>query len=187
MPTLPVPDDRKPYPHPTLPDVCVVPLTKGRVALIDAADAARVGLFVWAWDPHPTARKNGLALRKSYPSKRAVLLHRYVLDATARKDCVNHGSDDTLDCRRSNLRRFTRGHNAMNVRKQRGRSSVYKGVSWVRKQCVWAAHIRVDGKLRSLGRFQVEATAAEAYDREAAKHFGQFARLNFPGGTLEAA
>ena len=44
------------------------------------------------------------------------------------------------------------------------------------------AHIKIDQKQKSLGRFHDEIAAAEAYDKAAHDAWGEHARLNFPTG-----
>ncbi len=44
-------------------------------------------------------------------------------------------------------------------------TSKFRGVSWNARDKKWMARIRVDGKLRGLGRFAVEEDAAKAFDR----------------------
>jgi hypothetical protein len=47
-------------------------------------------------------------------------------------------------------------------------------------QWKWHAQIMVSYKRIHLGLFEVKEDAARAYDRAAIKHFGPFAKLNFP-------
>ena len=47
----------------------------------------------------------------------------------------------------------------------------------------WYACIKIDKRSIHLGSFGKEEKAAERYDKEAKKHFGEFARLNFPDIT----
>jgi hypothetical protein len=44
----------------------------------------------------------------------------------------------------------------------------------------WQAQLETEGKYYYLGIFDVKEQAALAYDREASKRFGEFAKLNFP-------
>lgn len=110
------------------------------------------------------------------------LLHRVILGLTNPKIEGDHRSGDGLDNRRQNLRRATRVQNCRNGKRRRNGTSIYRGVSWDSERRQWTASIRrKDRKGReSLGRFAGEVAAARAYDKEAGKRYGEFARLNFP-------
>jgi len=91
---------------------------------------------------------------------------------------VDHINGNTLDCRRLNLRLCTHKQNLANQKKQSGRSSQFKGVSFSKSRGKWEAYIKTDGKKKHLGRFDTEEAAAYAYDLEAFRLFGWFAKLN---------
>jgi hypothetical protein len=59
------------------------------------------------------------------------------------------------------------------------KSSKYRGVSWHKRGSKWQASIRHNGKIHSLGSFEVEEEAARAYDRAAKVHKRKKAQLNF--------
>ena len=44
----------------------------------------------------------------------------------------------------------------------------------------WRARLGVGGKRLHLGTFETATEAAIAYDLAAVKHYGEFARVNFP-------
>lgn len=64
-----------------------------------------------------------------------------------------------------------------------GKTSKYLGVTWLPSRKQWQAQIRVDLKIKFLGRFpgtrHGEKLAAIAYDRAAVKYRGRMACLNF--------
>ena len=64
----------------------------------------------------------------------------------------------------------------------KGRASFVddEGVYWQNIYQKWCAQIRVNGKRKTIGRFEAEVEAAHAYDMAALEFFGDFARLNFP-------
>lgn len=97
---------------------------------------------------------------------------------------IDHINGDKLDNRRINLRLATRTENEANKRKRRshkGRATTsrYKGVSInPDRRKKYRAHITNEKKTRFIGSFLTEREAAEAYNREAIKEFGNFALLN---------
>ena len=92
---------------------------------------------------------------------------------------VDHINGEPLDNRVANLQIVTNQHNQQKQRSQlRITSSDYKGVSRHKETGKWEARIRVDGKLKYLGLYELEIQAAQAYDFAAQKFFGRFANIN---------
>lgn len=125
---------------------------------------------------------NGLIAVVKGKQQRA-LLHRLLL-GLGKDDPrqADHRDRDGLNNSRENLRIATRHQNARNRRKpSHGETSRYKGVHWRvawRDKSVWVATIMVLGKNAHLGCFLTEREAAEAYNRAATLHHGEFASLN---------
>lgn len=154
-----------------------IPLTKGKVALVDEADSARVlGFGKWS------AQYSGYGtLWYAVSSKLGrTYLHRFVL-GVPRGTVVDHISGDGLDCRRANLRIASLSQNNANRDKPSTRefTSQYKGVTR-NQRGRWIAKIKADGGQLVLGTFDTERDAACAYDAAARILFGEFARCNFP-------
>ena len=106
-------------------------------------------------------------------------MHREIMDAPAGL-YVDHINRNGLDNRRPNLRIVTPQQNSWNTRLGIGRGrSKYKGVSQDKDVRKWRASICIDKKLKHLGYFTDEKQAAEAYDKAAKKHRGEYAFLNF--------
>lgn len=165
-------------PHPTDPTITIVPLTKGKVALIDTTDAERVAPYNWS------AGWSGFAWYASMGARSKntrIFLHRFLMDAPEGVE-VDHENGDTLDCRRStNLRLATHLENMQNTKRRSHNRSGFKGV---RLRCdgrAWCARITIDGKETSLGSFATAEEAARAYDASALANFGEFAKINSPG------
>lgn len=107
-------------------------------------------------------------------------MHRVVAKTPDGLEC-DHINSDSLDNRKANLRTATRLQNSWNRSKSsKPGYSKSKGVTFDKKMQKWLAQIRVRGKHISHGRFKDEIQAAKAYDKAAKKHFGEFAKLNFP-------
>ena len=155
----------------------LVPLTRGKVAIIDAEDAERILAFTW----HATAM--GYAARKRQrrdgPGPHLVYMHRFILGVDDGVH-VDHADGNTLNNRRSNLREATPQQNQRNRGAQRNSKSGYKGVSWHKQTRKWAVRIKAGGSYRHVGLFEDVIEAARAYDAVAREAFGEYAWLNFP-------
>lgn len=153
----------------------------GRTALVDEGDYGTVSKHHWTvWEEvRPGGRTAGpYAQTNIWRNGRRTTIRMHVLITGWRQtDHVNHNG---LDNRRINLRNVGPPENAANQRPQRGRSSLFKGVSWHRATEKWAANIKVDGRRRHLGLFGIEEDAARAYDAAAYAAFGEYAFPNFP-------
>lgn len=148
----------------------------GKSILIDDTDA---DLADAKW--HMSKSRDGC---QGYPRNgKNQYLHRVVARRMGIVGSIDHRNGDKHDSRRSNIRKATPQENNWNTgaRLQYGGkapSSRYCGVSWRGEQRKWEAYIRVDGRKIHLGRHDSEKDAAEAYNRAAEEHHGEFARLN---------
>lgn len=113
--------------------------------------------------------------------RRLHFAHRlvYFLETGEWVDRIDHKDGVEAGDHFTNLRPCTSGQNLQNQQKRSGTASAYKGVTTTRHGR-WAASITVARKRLHLGHFDNETAAARAYDAAAIKHFGEFARLNFP-------
>lgn len=160
--------------RPLVGGVVEVPLTRGYVALIDEADAGRVGAHNWCVMLNPRT-PTPYAIRNA-GGRGTVYLHRFILDAPSDVE-VDHASGDGLDNRRANLRQCTAEQNGCNRRKFIVGRSRFKGVTW--HPSGWRARIRLSGRLTHLGFFDSEREAALVYDVAARDFHGPFASPNF--------
>ena len=157
-------------------NLAFVALTQGRVAIVDATDAHLVSGENWQFSSHPTTEYAG---RSQWAGNRyvKVKLHRVLMNAPDGLQ-VDHIDGNGLNNRRCNLRLVTNTQNCWNQRRAKNNTSGYRGVSFDARRGCWQANIRVNGKLKYLGRFETPKDASAAYDAAALKAFGQFARIS---------
>jgi len=145
-------------------------------ALIDDEDYDKVKKYSWRIDKYGYVVCN--------PGGKHIKMHRLIMDFPEGLD-IDHRDQDNpynkLDNRKDNLRVVTRGENQYNKKKiGNKRSSIYKGVSYVRQVGLWRAQIKFQKKSYWLGLFDTEELAALAYDEKAKELHGNFAVLNYP-------
>lgn len=167
-----------------------VPLTQGKVALIDVEDWERVSRYSW----HIMKGDGGLlyayAQIRIDGKRKHRALHRFILNMIhSPRPFLDHKNRDGLDCRKDNLRIATNSQNLTNIRMPARNTSGYKGVMRNNdsKSRPWWAQIRKDRKSYYLGAFSTAIEAALAYDDAAKRLHGEFATLNFPITALERA
>lgn len=148
-------------------------LTQGFVAVVDDEDFLWLSQYNWCILKLP---HNNYAKR----TNKAILMHREImgkLNPDIGELQIDHINHNGLDNRKENLRICTSRQNAGNQRKTRG-SSKYKGVHLEKQTGEWRASIGINGKNKKSPRFTFEWQAAEWYNYEAKKQFGEFALLN---------
>lgn len=148
-----------------------ITLTNGMVAYVDAADYEELSRYTWQ------LLSGGYAGRRE--NRKQVLMHRQIMNPPEGM-FVDHVHGNRLDNTRAHLRVCTRSENARNQTKHANTTSRYIGVSYWKNRKKWAAVIRLKGKKKFLGYFNVEEEAARAYDYAAVLYLDDFARLNFP-------
>ena len=156
-------------------NIASITLTKGRVAMIDAADVPLVE--GWNWTAQISGQ-NAYAIRgerRPNGGHGTIRLHRVIMG-----DCsgceIDHINGNGLDNRRANLRVASHGENMRNRRINTNNSSGYKGVCWCERSSQWLAQIRISGRRRHLGYFPTKEAAGEAYAKAAAELHGDFVR-----------
>lgn len=151
-----------------------IPLTKGKVALVDDEDYERISRWKWHYTP------NGYAAHTIWSPEKKVNrgMHREVMQTPPGLE-TDHINGNKLDNRRENLRICTSSQNKANSGLSKMNTSGYKGVRWRESRQKWEVDIRKDGRKVFLGRFDDIIEAAKAYDLAAKAHYGEFAKLNF--------
>jgi hypothetical protein len=154
-----------------------IPLSKGKVAIVDDEHFAAVNQHKW------TLHAKGYAYRQTRRNGKtiSVLMHRFIMELAGRElgRLIDHANGDRLDNRASNLRPATPSQNGANSKLNRNNKSGYRGVSR-HKDGRWVAAIKINGRKRHLGLFDTAPQAARVYDRDALAEWGEFAATNFP-------
>ena len=160
-----------------------IPLTQGRVAIVDRADLDKLAGLTW----RAVCLNGHWYAQTSIPGvEQPVFMHRYLTDCPAGK-LVDHADGDGLNNRRANMRVCTHTENMWNQRAQAtGRKvSRFKGVTWKPRGKPWAAAIQQRGERLYIGSYRTEEEAARAYDAAAKVFHGRFACTNAGMGLFE--
>ena len=146
-----------------------IPLTKGKVAIIDDEDFEWLNQWNWYYGC------DGYAFRTDCKNgRKSILMHRLILD-TPRGMETDHINQNKLDNCRKNLRSATTSQNQANRPAPRNNTSGMKGVQWDKRANKWLAVIQFHGKLIYAGYFENINDAARAYSDKANELFGEFA------------
>lgn len=156
-----------------------IPLTRGKVALVDDEDYERlIAMGKWRLD-NPGYAVKSKRFRKADGkwSNKILLMHRIILDAKV-GEFVDHINRDKLDNRKSNLRICSKTENNRNVGLSKNNTTGFKGVTFFTLRGKFMAQITFEGKNVFLGYFEEPKEAAKAYNNAAVKYYGEFAYLN---------
>lgn len=145
------------------------------------------GVFTWLVSPSRGVKvgdvagtnKEGYTLirlnRKRYRSHRLAWLYMTGEWPKEHLDHINGVKDDN---RWVNLREVTQQQNMFNKSSERNSSSKYKGVHFHKVSRKWQTKISINKKPVHVGLFETEEEAALAYNEQAIKHHGKYAKLN---------
>jgi hypothetical protein len=168
----------------------LIPLSKnGRkhkgkyFAQVDDADYEWLNQWDWCVWVKPDGTPYAIRTDRSGERQKTIQMHRFILGLTDPNIDCDHIDHIGTNNQRWNLRVATERQNCFNSRSRKNSSSKFKGVhwhSWKDFKPSWTASIKIENKQKHLGSFQSEEEAARAYDDVAKKHFGEFAKLNFP-------
>lgn len=156
-----------------------IQISRGKIVLVDDEDYELLAAHSWTARPKHKGREKWYAQRTASVDgrKTTILMHRVIMAAPKGLD-VDHADGDGLNNRKGNLRICTRALNCANTWHPTAQSG-FRGV--YPKKRLWRAELQVNGVRYRAGTFVDPAEAARAYDAAALIHFGEFARLNFPG------
>jgi hypothetical protein len=144
-----------------------IPLTQGKVALVDDDDYHNLVRHKWCAHKHG----NTYYAERMTPKKpqHVIRMHR-VVASIPENMVTDHINGNGLDNRKGNIRVATPRLNCQN--KHIRKTSNYPGVCWHKRDKMWYARIWICGKSKGLGYFEREIDAALAY-RSACIEVGQ--------------
>lgn len=149
--------------------VTVFYTTGGVPFVVDTEDKDKVESICWSFDSH------GYLRGQPSMSNKKVWLHRFIMGVTDSNICVDHIDHDKTNCRKSNLRLCTQAQNNMNMPKMKTNKSNHIGVSWDKTNKKWRAHISVNNKTKTLGRYKNFDDAVKARRIAEEYYYGEFA------------
>jgi hypothetical protein len=159
--------------------VVEVPLSKGKMALVDADDWERLSRYKWyAWKNPSSGRFYAKSTFWIPGEKKSVSIMMHSLIVMGIGADTDHANTNSLDNRKLNLRPASRSQN--NANKAPIGERQFKGIYFWAARQKWVSGITANGKRRTLGYFDTPEDAAKCYDNAAREAFGEFARLNFP-------
>lgn len=162
----------------TEPGLRAIPLTQGKVAIVDAADYE--WLMRWKW--HARKKQNTFYASRDggYMDDKHLIIqmHRLIVGAELGQ-VVDHIDGNGLNNTRHNLRICTHQENLRNRSATSRNKTGFKGVSLEPDTGKWRAKIKAGGKTIHLGVFATAEEAARAYDAASTNLFGEFGRNNF--------
>jgi len=165
------PPERTTPPEPPSDDIRYIALTKGKYAIVDAADYQWLSQYTW----HATCAR-GRYYAATVVNGKSISMHRMIMNPPAGQ-VTDHMDHNGLDNRRTNLRNCSPEDNRHNTR-PRSKSSPYIGVT--RCGDKYHAKITYQGQHIFLGSYGTAIEAARARDAAALKYHGPYAYLNFP-------
>ncbi len=156
-----------------------IPVSQGRIAVVDDEDFDRVSQNSWSLKKSPHDKTEYASRSIKINGKwTQISLHRFVFNARPGVR-IDHKDGNGLNCQKFNLRECSHPQNLQNQRMHNKHG--LKGIALITNLPAhrqWISKIRVDGKLKTIGHFGSALEAAAAYNAMATKHFGEFARLN---------
>jgi hypothetical protein len=160
-----------------------IQLSRGFVTQVDDEDFEFLSQISWFAFKHG---QKFTAARTLFINgrRKTIFMHRCILLPcnTSSKIEIDHIDGNALNNQKANLRTCTHSQNTKNKDKQSINTSGFKGVYFHKKNKKWRAQIGLNGRRVTLGEFHTKEEAASTYDLSAVKYYGEFARLNFPGG-----
>ena len=163
------------------PKVRAIPLSSGKITIVDAEDYDRLATHKWSAYLSPYADLIGswYAMRRGFKNGKRVTIYmaREIMNAPDGVEVDHVRTKETLDNRKENLRFATHNNNQHNRKKSSNNKSGFKGVFYDKRlhKNPWRACIMINKKQIHLGCFSTAEEASEAYKKAAHELHGEFA------------
>lgn len=154
-----------------------IPLTRGKIALVDDEDYERLSEWKWSYNGTGYAVRSEHYYRDGKRRTRTILMHREIIKTPDGME-TDHINGDRLDNRKCNIRPCDRKQNVWNNGSQLNKTSQYKGVSYHKGYKKWLAQIGKNGIHYFIGWYKTELEAAYYFDVKSLELYGEFARIN---------
>ena len=154
-------------------------LKDGVQVKVDAEDLERIQKHKWRIVIKASGRKTVVTRVTEGKTRKQISLGAFLMNPPPGKMVYPRRFFDGLDYRKENLVVCTMQERQLYLPKTRKvSSSKYRGVYFLRSKQKWRAGIKVNGKNITIGLFESEAEAAEAYNRASRQHFGEMGYQN---------
>lgn len=151
-------------------DARFIKLDHGKKVLVDNADFDWLNHWDWLCSNNST-RKDGTKYWQVYrwlsfeeqqkEGKRSISMSHQIMGRPGHNETVAYVNFNSLDCRRSNLKRMTRREVAMRMRKPK--TSPLPGAAYMKNRQKWAGFISLKGVVKFLGFYGTDKEAHRAY------------------------
>jgi hypothetical protein len=157
-----------------------IPLTQGKVALVDDELFDELNRFKWCAQRSKKTFYASRGIRLPNGKRTSVAMHREIFRMLGKSipAMVDHRDRDGLNNQWSNLRSASQSEQSRNQGRRRTNKSGFIGVAWRTRDLKWMAYAQVSGKTFHLGTFTDSFSAAWVRDAFAKTHHGEFASLN---------
>ena len=172
-------------------DACLIPLTKGYVAIVDRKNYE--WLNQWTWRVRFGGQDNNvyaICHPRVNGHKFYVAMHQLIVGDVPEGQVIHHKNGIGIDNRLCNLLVGPKGLSVtMRSSRPLGKFSRFRGV-YLEAQTQdgrmrWRAGISINGRFVGLGLYDDDVEAAIARDKEAVRHYGPHAYVNFPEKMAE--
>ncbi|MCK9460667.1 MAG: HNH endonuclease [Proteobacteria bacterium] len=137
-----------------------IPLTQGKVALVDDDDFEWLSQWKWCAIKHWNTFY-AMRMSKTVNGKRENIQMHHAIIGKKEGLVTDHINGNGVDNRRENLRHVTHRQNGQN--RHHEKTSKYLGVHWHKPLNKWLAQIQINGQKKHLGVFKDEQAAYHAY------------------------
>jgi hypothetical protein len=125
--------------------VKAIPLTQGKIALVDDENYAELNKYIWYVNRDQTGKCYAKRKINTNGIPYILSMHRAIMNPPSDM-MVDHINHDSLDNRKINLRICTCVQNQKNHCTRKNTPSKLKGVYWRKERNRWVAHIKLKGK-----------------------------------------